>query len=331
MFSRFSLPFILMAVRLFPAHAQVQWDDVYNSCGPPANTAVGGAAIISDVVNMGKVSGAFMDKLVARQLDPWDNYRVAEMFDLVFDAKHPDAKNRWSTVRTNLQIMENIATTQKTVWVSCDDTTLFSVEEEDGTSRQFFTDPYSKVKIYTDTQTGTPFRQCADGVVVNGVTRYQLAYRLKINNHNLLVICSGHNEKRPLTFDKLTYGMGSDLYSLMTVSAIFFHEMSHVLIDSSRSEMMLKQDHANEMIVRGDVSGGVAAGGERYGWDGMLEVRSTYSTFNPDSLMLFAMALSMEEYLWNSGSAVTNQFQFAKLQLTPAGRLVIQNLGLTPS
>jgi hypothetical protein len=327
MFSRFSLPFILMAARLFPAHAQVQWDDVYNSCGPPANTAVGGAAIISDVVNMGKVSGAFMDKLEAGQLDPWDNYRVATMFDVVFDAKQPDAKNRWSTVRTNLQIMENIATTQKTVWVSCDDTTLFSVEEEGSTSRQFFTDPYSKAKIYTQ----PPVRQCADEVVVNGVTKVQFGYRFKINNHNLLVICSGRNEKRPLTFDKLTYGMGSDLYSLMTVSAIFFHEMSHVLIDSSRSEMMLKLDHANEVIVRGDVSGGVAAGGERYGWDGMLEVRSTYSTFNPDSLMLFAMALSMEEYLWNSGSAVTNQFQFAKLQSTPAGQLVIQNLGLTPS
>lgn len=48
--------------------------------------------------------------------------------------------------------------------------------------------------------------------------------------------------------------------------------------------------------VLGDSSGGVAEKGERYGWDGMQEVRSTYSFHNPDSLVIFAMALSMEEY-----------------------------------
>ena len=242
MFSRFSLSFILIAARLFPAHAQIQWDDVYNSCGPPADTANGGAAIISDVVNMGKVSGAFMDKLEAGQLNqpPWDNYRVAAMFDVVFDAKQPDAEVRWSTVRTNLQTMANIATTKKKIWVSCDDTTLFGVDLVGSTSRQFFTDPYSKVKIYTDTQTDTPFRQCADGVVVNGVTRYQLGYRATIKDYeqdyDLVIICSGQNERRPLTLDRVTYGVGSDLYSLMTVSTIFFHEMCHVVLGGSKSE-----------------------------------------------------------------------------------------------
>jgi hypothetical protein len=197
-----------MAARLFPAHAQVHWDDVYNSCGPPTDTALGGAA-----------------KLVGRQLAPWDIYRVATMFDIVFDAKQPDAEVRWSTVRTNLQTMANIATTKEKIWVSCDDTTLFGVDLVGSTSRQFFTDPYSKVKIYTDTQTGTPFRQCADGVVVNGVTRYQL-----------VIICSGQNERRPVTLDRVTYGVGSDLYSLMTVSTIFFHEMCHVMLLGSKSE-----------------------------------------------------------------------------------------------
>jgi hypothetical protein len=236
MFSRFSLSFILMAARLFPAHAQVHWDDVYNSCGPPTDTALGGAAIISDIVNMGKVSGAFMDKLVGRQLAPWDIYRVATMFDIVFDAKQPDAEVRWSTVRTNLQTMANIATTKEKIWVSCDDTTLFGVDLVGSISRQFFTDPYSKVKIYTDTQTGTPFRQCADGVVVNGVTRYQLGYRATIEDYDLVIICSGQNERRPVTLDRVTYGVGSDLYSLMTVSTIFFHEMCHVMLLGSKSE-----------------------------------------------------------------------------------------------
>jgi hypothetical protein len=94
--------------------------------------------------------------------------------------------------------------------------------------------------------------------------------------------------------------------------------------------MILEQDHVNDLIVATDQSGGVAEEGERYGWEGMQEVRSTYSIRNPDSLVLFAMALSMEEYLWNSGSAATLQTQFIKLQSDPAGRLVIQNLGLTP-
>jgi hypothetical protein len=232
MFSGFSLSFIFMAASLFPAHAQIQWDDVYNSCGPPADTAVGGAAILSDVANMGKTAGAFMDKLDAGQLTPWDYFRVAAMFDVVFDAQQPDAKTRWSTVRTNLQTMANIATTQEKIWVSCDDTTLFSVDKVGSTSRQFFTDPYSKSKIYTD----PPVPQCADGVVVNGVTQYLQGYRTTINNINLLIICSGQNERRPLTLDKLTYGVGSDLYSLMTVSTVFFHEMSHVMISSSMSQ-----------------------------------------------------------------------------------------------
>jgi hypothetical protein len=78
------------------------------------------------------------------------------------------------------------------------------------------------------------------------------------------------------------------------------------------------------------MAGGVAAGGERYGWDGMQEVRSTYSTTNPDSLVIFAMALSMEEYLWNSGSAATLQTQFTVLQSNLAGQLAIKNMGLTP-
>jgi hypothetical protein len=237
MFSRFSLSFIFMAASLFPAHAQIQWDDVYNSCGPPADTAVGGAAILSDVANMGKAAGAFMDKLDAGQLTPWDYFRVAAMFDVVFDAQQPDAKTRWSTVRTNLQTMANIATTQKKIWVSCDDTTLFGVDKVGSTSRQFFTEPYSKSKIYTEIAvTNTPVRQCADGVVVNGVTQYLLGYRTTINDINLLIICSKQNERRPLTLDKLTYGVGSYLYSLMTVSTIFFHEMSHVMISSSKSE-----------------------------------------------------------------------------------------------
>jgi hypothetical protein len=54
------------------------------------------------------------------------------------------------------------------------------------------------------------------------------------------------------------------------------------------------------------------------------------ATTNPDSLMIFAMALSMEEYLWNSGSAATPQTQFTVLQANLAGQLAIKNMGLTP-
>ena len=92
---------------------------------------------------------------------------------------------------------------------------------------------------------------------------------------------------------------------------------------------ILEQDDANDITVVGDVAGGVAAKGERYGWAGTQEIRSTYSTPNPASLVIFVMALSMEEYFWNWGYATTTLTQFFDLYSRPKGQDTIKNLGLT--
>jgi len=80
------------------------------------------------------------------------------------------------------------------------------------------------------------------------------------------------------------------------------------------------------MTVRADQSGGGATGGERYGWVGSQEVRSTYATENPDSLTLYALALSLTSFLWNTGKAVSPQTQYAWLQQN--NQAVITNIGL---
>lgn len=190
-----SLSFVLIAVSIPAAVTQREWDDVYNSCGPPGSTTIGGAALVSDVVNMGKAAGGFMDKLEAGQLAPWDVYRVASMFDTVFDAEQPDAKDRWDTVRANLHIMENIATiaTQQKIWISCDDTTIFGVEIVDNTPRQFFTNPYTKEKVYMEPKV----RQCSDSPVLNGITLHSLGYREKIRGTEYVIVCANQHESRP--------------------------------------------------------------------------------------------------------------------------------------
>ncbi|KAF4629408.1 hypothetical protein G7Y89_g8736 [Cudoniella acicularis] len=290
---------------LFPAHAQIQWDNVYNTCGPPSNTNTGGAAILAEVVAMAKSAGNFMDSVDSKSASPWDYYRVITAFDAFFDAQQTDAQTRWNTVRANLKTMENVATPPMPIWVSCDDTTVFGYDTVGMVSRQYFKDPATQAKTYID----PPIRLCAEGVVVNGETKYLSAYRSPLQDYNLLVICPKETSENIL-LSQLSYKEGDALYSQTTLSTTFFHEMAHVMIRDMKA----------------DTSGGIAADGERYGWGGTQEVRSTYSVQNPDSLTFYAMALSMEEYLWNSGSAVSLQSQYTLLQQNDPRP--IQNLNL---
>lgn len=94
-------------------------------------------------------------------------------------------------------------------------------------------------------------------------------------------------------------------------STTFFHELMHVL-------------PLNQV---GDQSGGTAAGGERYGWNDAISIRSSYGQNNPDSTKLFAMALSMEEWMWHSGTAVSFNAEYLRLGNHPTDT-TIQNLNL---
>ncbi|KAF2096136.1 hypothetical protein NA57DRAFT_78907 [Rhizodiscina lignyota] len=291
-------------------HAGIQWDNIYNSCGAPSDTQQGGAAILSDMVNMAKAAGGYMDNAQANRDAPdqskhWDYYRVLTLYDALFDGTQPDSQNRWNTVRANLNTMEGLANNQPDVWVSCDDTTLFGMDTVGSVSRTYFKDPSSKAKTYLD----NPPLMCGQGQMVNGQMTNQIGYRTTINGINLVIICA-KQAGGDITLSQLQYQEGSDLYMQTTLSTVVFHEFLHVMIPS--------------MV--GDQAGGNAPGGERYGWDGSIAIRSSYSPQNPDSLVYFAMALSMEEYLWHTGKAVSLPTMYQWLQQNQ--QTTLQSAGL---
>src|SRR5579871_6354121 len=141
----FYLLALLMLGSLLPAYAQIQWDNVHNTCGSPSDTQAFGAAVLTDIINMAKSAGSYMDNAITnKQNNPWDFYRVMATYDAFFDGTLPDSANRWDTVRANLHTMENILSNTPKVWISCDDTTIFGT---DG-GGQYFLDPYHQTKIY---------------------------------------------------------------------------------------------------------------------------------------------------------------------------------------
>lgn len=83
-------------------------------------------------------------------------------------------------------------------------------------------------------------------------------------------------------------------------------------------------------LVRGDMAGGLAAGGERYQVSGTQQVRSTYAPENPDSITLFALALAANDWYWLTTKAeskldVWNRF----ISQGQVGLNMIAALGLT--
>ena len=84
---------------------------------------------------------------------------------------------------------------------------------------------------------------------------------------------------------------------------------------------------ANGNSERADQGGGSALGGERYGWSGTQSVRQSYAVENPDSLTYFALALSVDDYLWNTGISVSLQSEYTRLQGIPNDQ-TINNLNL---
>lgn len=81
-------------------------------------------------------------------------------------------------------------------------------------------------------------------------------------------------------------------------------------------------------LVLADQAGGSAPGGERYGWAGTQQVRTTYAVRNPDSLTLFALANTLTPYYWYTGVAQSQSTVYQYLQVNNPH--TIQNLQLKP-
>ena len=81
--------------------------------------------------------------------------------------------------------------------------------------------------------------------------------------------------------------------------------------------------------MKGDDAGGEGKDGERYGFTDSVGLRETYPDKNPDTLMLFAQALQLSDWFWDTGLAESPKTRWNKLQGTEEGKAMIENEGLT--
>lgn len=246
----------------------------------------------------------YMDNVQSNQqsgntADHWNYYRVMTLFDIIFDGQQSDAQQRWDTVKANMAAIADLANNQPDVYVICDDTQFWTVSPSNG-QPTVFNAPDGTSHQFPSAVT------CAD--TVNGLS--QIAYRHHIGGVEYIALCT-KQYSYPMDLSSITYQEGSNIMDTQTWSTTFFHEIMHVL-------------PLNQV---GDQSGGTAQGGERYGWQGIQDCRSTYSPLNPDSNKLFAMALSMEEWLWNTGTAVSFNAEYLRLGNHPTDN-TIANLNL---
>ncbi|KAL9081313.1 MAG: hypothetical protein Q9157_000168 [Trypethelium eluteriae] len=151
---------------LLLAHAgMIRIDDVYYSCGSPADTQRIGTAMVSDIIKLAGYTRNLMNNVQVNQhYQPRDYYRTMTAFDAFFDGQHPNAQERWKTVADNLTILENIPSDMPDVRISCDDTTLFKI---DPTGKKYLLDPYRRTSTYLS----NPPLMCAEGKTINGETK----------------------------------------------------------------------------------------------------------------------------------------------------------------
>ncbi|KAF2166823.1 hypothetical protein M409DRAFT_54604 [Zasmidium cellare ATCC 36951] len=295
----------LLACLLHSAEAVILVDPVHNTCGAQGSSTVQG--LLTDVTNLAQHALNSMNSLDNGQSSGWDFYRTVVTFDSFFDATSPGAQTRWNDVKSNLGTMAAAPSTTRNVYVSCDDSALWT-QAQDGTLT--FNDP-SNGQSYPGYSTATT-KRCADPVIINGTPNTQIGYRIQINNIEFVQLCLKQNGG-DILLNQLSLAEGNNLDDETTLSTVLFHELTHALIDT----------------MRGDSTGGQAAGGERYGWGGAQQVRSTYAVENPDSLTLYTLAMALTPYLWNTGKALSTVSEYQRLQQNEPQ--TIRNLNLPSS
>lgn len=81
-----------------------------------------------------------------------------------------------------------------------------------------------------------------------------------------------------------------------TWSSVLFHELVHSLVVGGKVALKLLC-LAIPMLI---FLTALPEGQEVYDWVGAYSIRSLNGYLNPDSLMLFAKALYMEDFLWDT-------------------------------
>ena len=128
---------VILAIGLVvPINAGIVFDPVLNTCG-------NGGTVLDEVVKMANSALNYMNNAQSNfQQGPnskgiWDYYRVATLFDVLFDSQSPGADVRWNTVQSNLQAMADLVNYQPDVYVFCDDTQFFTNTPTNGGPTQF--------------------------------------------------------------------------------------------------------------------------------------------------------------------------------------------------
>ncbi|KAF4465707.1 hypothetical protein FALBO_7436 [Fusarium albosuccineum] len=295
--------------------ANIIWDPVGHTCDTigqalgqtDANAAV--AKLWGDVENLASYALARMDNAAnLKGSDPWEYLRIIGTYDVFFDIQHPESATRWEAVRTALSAISKVSQTDY-VYMMCDDAYMWA-DQPDGTL--VWTTPHDQTQKIP---MGADQVNCARA---NTGGKNLIAYRIgwpvrNEQNPAYVVMCAKYNSG-DIFLDSLNFEAGHSLDEYTTLTTTLFHEFLHVLISN----------------MRGDMAGGTAAGGERYQVAGTQEVRSTYSPENPDSIALFALAMSTDSFFWLTTKAETKQDVWNRfMSAGQEGQNMIVSLGLT--
>ncbi|KAJ4264233.1 hypothetical protein NW762_005427 [Fusarium torreyae] len=303
-------------------NGNIAWDPVGNTCddlakaagAPDLQTAV--KKVWQEIESMASNALDLLNKVesgvLTTQSDPWEFYRVVATYDTFFDYSHQDGQNRLTKVKNALSDMSQ-ASKQDNVYIACDDDFMY---QTDSNGHVMWQQPHLvNVPNAPLLDMGPDKMTCKSA---NQQGKALIGYRSgdqapTPSDPCYVVVCAIYQLKN-VYLDSLPVQSGVSLDDYKSFTTTLFHEWLHVM---------------QPKIMRGDMSGGTAAGGERYGVSGTQQVRSDYSPENPDSITLFAVALAANQWFWGTTQAESAQDVWNRLDSDAAGKQVIQNLKLT--
>ncbi|KAF7556395.1 hypothetical protein G7Z17_g1452 [Cylindrodendrum hubeiense] len=295
--------------------ANLIWDPVGNTCDNigaalgQTDSAAAIAKLWGDVENMATYAVERMESAATlKATDPWEYLRVIGTFDTFFDIQLSDADARWDSVKSSLTAMKTLSSTNY-VYMMCDDAYMWSTAAD---GSLMWTSPHDQ----SQTSPAQPGQATCASANTGGsnLIAYRMGWTIRTADFPAYVVMCAKYNSGDIYLDQLTFEAGHSLDDYNTLTTTLFHEFLHVLVSS----------------MRGDMSGGVAAGGERYKVFGTQEVRSSYATENPDSITLFALALAASNFYWLTTKAETKLDVWNRFVASGAeGQQVITALGLT--
>lgn len=217
------LPLCLLPCLFSSTRARILVDPVHNTCAALGSAVVSG--LLTDVTKLAQHALHNMNS-AERQSTGWDYFDTTTTYNTIFDATSPDSQSRWNAVKTNLQTMAGASSTSRNIYISCDDTALWTKVPGNPPTLTFH-DPSNG-----QSRTGLSANfvvQCAQRVNGQHPIGYHFTYDGSVR---FIVLCKNQNGGDLLLSD-LSPNAGSSLGDQTTLSTVLFHELTHALIDYS--------------------------------------------------------------------------------------------------